>query len=350
MSPKGTGTLPRPAVRGARTKAILRPAGLASVGLGVLLVVLSSVTGTARASTVDGSAVITDPTTNTAITQPGQSGGEQFTLVLPPQAACDGDTATGGYHIYSYMIAAPATDTPANVTSAVLGLNPATGVATTYFPLTDNGGNFYGPANTAIGTGQITTVPLNLDFQPLNTALAGSGLATLPGTTKEIGILCATQNNVVTDFWNQEVTFTASGTDASGFTWSPGTSGSTVPTTTTSSTVASSTTSTTTGDTSSTDSTSTSVDQSTTSTTASGTDTGTTSSTVVDTGGSGGQSSGSTGDPSSSSGSSGQLAATGSSLKPELNAGVLLIAAGALMLVGIPRRRLAQVDDGRQRR
>jgi hypothetical protein len=178
----------------------------------------------ASASTIDGTATLTNPATNTPITSAG--GSSNFTLTLPPQAACTGDTATGGYHVYSYVIAGPLSASA--LTTYLQGLNPNTGVGSTYFPITDNGGNFYGPANTAIGTGQITQIPLNLNFGVLNGLLSQFSLPTLPGTTQEVGILCATSSNVVTDFWNTEVTFTAS-SDSSGFSFAPTSPGSQTP-------------------------------------------------------------------------------------------------------------------------
>lgn len=345
MSPMGNGTLSRAHRRGRRT---LRPLGLASVGLGLLLVALSMVTGSAHASTLDGAAVITDGSTNTVITTP-QASTQLFTIVLPSMAACDADTATGGYHVYSYVINGPLSS--AALTTYLQGLNPNNDFPTKYLQLTDNGGNFYAAQNTAIGTGQVVSIPLNFDFGVLNSDLSNFGMPTLAGTTQEVGLLCATADNIVKDYWNQEVTFTASGTDPGGFTWTPGVSGvGSGTTTTTTAPGGGSTTSTSTPDSSTTDTTSTTVDQSTTSTTTSS-DTGTTSTTAATFGDSGGQSSGgSTGDPSSSSGTGAQLAATGSSIRPELNVGVLFIAVGALLLVCLPSRRTAQVPVERHDR
>ena len=68
------------------------------------------------------------------------------------------------------------------------------------------------------------------DGVALSTLALTSG--TTPGTW-EAGLLCADSNTggTVTDNWNTEVTFAASGTDPNGFTWSavPGPSGNQLP-------------------------------------------------------------------------------------------------------------------------
>lgn len=178
----------------------------------------------ASASTIDGVATLTNPSTNAPISSAG--GSSNFTLALPAHAACSGDTATGGYHVYSYVVTGPLSASA--LTSYLQGLNPNNDFPTKYLQLTDNGGNFYAAANTAIGTGQVVSIPLNFNFGVLNQDLSNFGMPTLPGTTQEVGLLCATSSNVVTDFWNTEVTFTAS-SDSSGFNFAPSSPGSQTP-------------------------------------------------------------------------------------------------------------------------
>src|SRR5580698_5600353 len=56
----------------------------------------------ASAGTLNGTATIANPTNN----QPLSSGGSTtvFTVDLPAQAACSGDTASNGYHVFSYLV------------------------------------------------------------------------------------------------------------------------------------------------------------------------------------------------------------------------------------------------------
>ena len=91
------------------------------------------------------------------------------------------------------------------------------------------GGTYYGPVNTAIGTGQIVGIPNDFDWAPIITnnyiPLTGSGglLYTGSGSSASgiwnAGIVCANSSGVPVDNWNTEVTFLASSTDANGFVW-----------------------------------------------------------------------------------------------------------------------------------
>src|SRR5580698_10136520 len=68
---------------------------------GALALCLAAATP-ASATIPEGTATITNPATN----QPLNSGAStvQFTVDLPAQAACAGDTASNGYHVYSYLV------------------------------------------------------------------------------------------------------------------------------------------------------------------------------------------------------------------------------------------------------
>ena len=106
-------------------------------------------------------------------------------------------------------------------------MTPSTG-----YGLVNNVGSYYGAANTAIGTGQIVSIPTNFEWGPLvsRDGVALSSLLYTSGTSGiwEGGLVCANTSGVVTDNWNTEITFTASGSDPNGFAWSavPGPSGS----------------------------------------------------------------------------------------------------------------------------
>ncbi len=88
----------------------------------------------------------------------------------------------------------------------------------------DNTGQYYGPANTAINTGQVISIPNNFQFGPLVVSDGGAlSLSQLlySGSSGvwEAGLVCANSSTHVADYWNTEITFTASGSDANGFTW-----------------------------------------------------------------------------------------------------------------------------------
>ena len=215
------------------TRAATFVAGLvAMAGLGLV------VAGIAGASTLGGTATIATPGTTTPLSSGGST--TQFTLTLPALAACTGDTATGGYHVYSYLVQ------KGTALSGVTFVNfPSAG-----YGLVDTLGTYYGPANTAIGTGQIINIPNDFEWGPLVNTDGGSvTLAQLlytGGTTGvwEAGLVCANTSGAVTDNWNTELTFTTSSSDAHGFTWSavPGTPTPTTTTTTTTSTTTTTTT------------------------------------------------------------------------------------------------------------
>ena len=207
-------------------------AGLAAVGG------LALASTAAHASTLGGTATIAQPGTTTALPSGGST--TQFTLNLPNQASCTGDTATGGYHVYSYLIQ------QGTALSGITFINfPSAG-----YGLVDTAGTYYGPANTAVTTGQIIGIPNDFEWGPLVSTDGGSvSLAQLlytGGTTGvwEAGLVCTDTHGVVSDNWNTEVTFTASSTDAHGFTWSA-VPGSTTPTTTTTTSTPATTTTTT---------------------------------------------------------------------------------------------------------
>jgi hypothetical protein len=164
---------------------------------------------------VGGMATIAPPGT-TAVT-PLESGASttEFTVALPANAACAGDTAHQGFHVYSYLVRR-GTDL-----SAVTFVNyPSAG-----YGIVDTTGTYYGVVNTAISTGQIIGIPNDFKWAPLVTTDGGSvALSQLlySGTTGvwETGIACADTHGKLSADWNTEITFSASSNDPHGFTWS----------------------------------------------------------------------------------------------------------------------------------
>jgi hypothetical protein len=198
-----------------RTSGRRRARAALVAGLAVLVTMASLIVaggGPATASTLNGTATLANPTTLAELTSGGST--TNFTVNLPANAACSGDTASHGYLVYSYLV--PEGTNPSWVSFTA---GPSRGLG-----LVSSTGAYYGPANTAIGTGQIVEIPNNLQFGPLvsvkhvplNTLLYSNGNTS---GVWEAGIACA-HNGVLTDNWNTEITFTASGTDANGFVWS----------------------------------------------------------------------------------------------------------------------------------
>jgi hypothetical protein len=282
----------------------------------------------ASASTLNGSATITDPANN-----PLASGGSatSFTVSLPAQAACTGDTASGGYHVFSYLV--PQGTSPTSVSFSTE--DPSTG-----YGFFSSSGTYYGAANTAVTTGQIIGIP---EFQWGPAVQSDSLLSTLlaGGGVWEAGIACANSSGVVTDYWNTEITFTASSSDPGGFVWATtaATTTTTAPGTTTS-TAPGSTTTTALGTTTTTalGSTTTTALGSTTST-ALGSTTSTTLGAATQSGSSTSGDSTSGVDPSTSPGT---LASTGAPIVRDLALGLLCVGLGLILLGWSARSRWAR--------
>ena len=160
-----------------------------------------------------GVATITDPANNQAPLASG-SASKLFSVTLPARAACAGDTPTGGYHVYSFLV-----QSGTDVSTLTFLPNPSVG-----YGLIDNTGSYYGPANTATGTGQIIGIPNNFEWSKL-TASNGFGLplstVLYRGTSGvwDTGIACVNKDGQVSDYWTTEVTFTASASAPCRFTW-----------------------------------------------------------------------------------------------------------------------------------
>ena len=183
-------------------------AGLAVLTLaGAVGLYLASST-VASASTLDGVATITNPNNG----NPLSSGGSEtdFTVVLPAQSACSGDTASDGYHVYSYLLQQGTSVTSDNFSTG----SPSEGLG-----LIDSDG-YYGPANTAPTSGEVIDIPTDFEWAYLkNIGETASELGGGSGAVWEAGIACANSSGTVTDYWNTQVTFTANGGDPNGFVW-----------------------------------------------------------------------------------------------------------------------------------
>jgi len=309
---------------GRATRRGLRALAAVLMGVGALFLLL---TVGASAATLNGVATVETPQDGTLTGS--QASNTEFTVVLPASAACSGDTASGGYHVYTFLD--PATT---SVTSISFVGHPATGEG-----LYNNTGAYQGPFNTAPVTGQITTLPIDFEFGPaiasdklLSTVLAGGGVF-------DAGVVCANSSGTVTDFWSTQITFTASSTDPDGFVWAAAAATTTTTTTTTAASTTASTTGSTTGSTTS--------SGGTTGTTA----TGGTGTTAGANGTSGSSSSGSTGTSGTTAGASGSttgsLPFTGmpAPVTKIVGAGFLGIGLGLMLLSSAGRRRLGVLRE-----
>ena len=159
----------------------------------------------AAASTLNGVATITNPVNSRPMTSGGSAA--QFTVTLPAAsgvpAHCTGDTAKGGYLVFSYMVHAGTSPTSVSFVNGF----PSVG----YGFVTSNG-DYYGKVNTAVKTGQIVEIPNTLEFAPLLKRVTLDDLLYAAGNKTgawDAGIACAKAGKV-SDYWNTPLDFTAS--------------------------------------------------------------------------------------------------------------------------------------------
>jgi hypothetical protein len=179
----------------------------ARVGLVTLCLasVLAMVGPTVAGAATVGSEVIVQPGT----TKPLTSGGSRtpYAVVLPPGAACPGDTAHDGFHVYSYLVPAGASPTDVSFKR---------GVPSRWYGYISSGA-YFGAINTAQSTGQVVTLPYAFVWSrltPSDLFSTGTHSATWNG-----GIACADTHGLVTNYWNSRIVFTADASDPGGFTW-----------------------------------------------------------------------------------------------------------------------------------
>jgi hypothetical protein len=189
----------------------------------VLLLAASAVLGvaagstTAAASTLAGAAITTSPGTSSYL----DSGGSEtpFTVSLPHQAACSGDSRSDGYRVFSYLVQ------PKVSVSTITFHGGLPDARDSQYGLVEADGTYWGDANTAPTTGQIIQIPNDFEWGPLVTD-DGVPLDTLlyqDGNTSgawDAGIACANTAGTITDYWNTQVTFTATSSRPNHFGWS----------------------------------------------------------------------------------------------------------------------------------
>lgn len=213
----GAGT---PRARTGRVRRIVGQVAAVAVLLAGAATLVVADAGTSSASTLNGVATTANPVNDAFLGSGGSGTG--FTVTLPSGAACSGDTAHDGYHVWSYLV-----QPSVNIDSLTFnGNGPSQGLG-----LFDSTGTYYGPADTAENTGEIIGIPGNLEWGPIvsNDNLLSTLLYQDSGTSGlwEGGLACANSNGDLTDNWNFQITFTKSTTDPDKFTWSvfPGPAG-----------------------------------------------------------------------------------------------------------------------------
>jgi len=196
-----------------RARAAAKRAAVAvPVAAGWLLLLLAP--GAVAATGTGGTATIARPGATAAGALGSGGSSTPFTVVLPANASCKGDTAHRGYHVYSYLV--PKGTDLSTVTFIDF---PSKG-----YGLVDSTGRYYGAVNTALDTGQIIGIPNDFVWGRLVRSDGGAvALKTLlDGRSHghwEAGIACANTHGRLADEWNTQVTFTADARDGHGMAW-----------------------------------------------------------------------------------------------------------------------------------
>ncbi len=192
--------------------AAVLPVAAASAVLGVAVG-----STTAGASTLDGVATTAGPGTSSYLDAGGSK--TEFTISLPTQAACSGNSRSDGYRVFSYLV-----EPSVNVSTITFrGGLPDTSAK--QYGLVEADGTYWGNKNTAPSTGQIIQIPNDFEWGPLvsDDGVALDTLLYQDGNKSGVwdaGIACTNNAGTVTDFWNTQVTFTASGSSHNPFAWS----------------------------------------------------------------------------------------------------------------------------------
>jgi hypothetical protein len=212
MKDEKMNSLKRVRVAGTASRSLRRRVGTSTLALlsGVASVAGFTLlgSGAAGASTLDGTATLTTPSDG-AISYPSPSA-TTFEVTLPNGAACSSNTSANGTKVYTYLV-------PSG--TSVAGLKISSEAVSTGYAFVDADGpvdNYNVQSNDLV-----PTLPNDFSWSYFN----GYGLVStlLNGGTSgvwEAGVLCADGSGNVTDYWNTEVTFTASGSDTNGFVWS----------------------------------------------------------------------------------------------------------------------------------
>ena len=179
-------------------------AGAAVLAIAVAAVVLVGIPGVAVAATASAE-VLVSPGTTRALSSGGSA--TPYGVDLPSGAACPGDTAHQGYHVFSYLV--PEGTSPSDVSFRTGSPNKGYGY------IAD--GAYYGAVNTAESTGLIVGIPTSFVWTRLTPQMLfrnGAHTSTWSG-----GIACADTHGNVTNYWNSTIVFTADASDPGGFTW-----------------------------------------------------------------------------------------------------------------------------------
>lgn len=183
---------------------------LARVGAAAGIATLAGAVLTATnayAATTNGTATIIDALGNPiTASQPGST---NFSFSLSSGGNCSGDSASSGYHWYSYI--EPQGYNAGNLTLVNGTVSPGSGLYNSAGVLDGNN------HNTDVSTGHII-LPSDYNFIKTQGHVANRSFFAAGQTTAvyEVGIVCMNSAGTATDWWNNEVTFT--GTTAS-FTW-----------------------------------------------------------------------------------------------------------------------------------
>jgi hypothetical protein len=195
---------------------------------GMSLVATFITAGAASAFSPNPLTISASGTASPALSGP-QASTKVFQTNFPSGAKCPGNTATNGYHLYSYVV--PTSVDPGNSAQ----INFAAGSPSTGWGYFDTGGNYYSVGGGSTDSaGAPSGVPTNFAFQNMVTTL-GLSAATLTGGSSALyhtGFVCTdSSGNPVSDsfVWNCDVTFTAvtAAVDANGYQWTPCAQGTT---------------------------------------------------------------------------------------------------------------------------
>lgn len=195
----------------------LGPAAVLLLAAASVVLAVAVGSTTAGASTLGGVATTASPASTNYLA----SGGSEtpFTVSLPAQAACSGDSRSDGYRVFSYLV-----EPSVNVATITFhGGLPDT--SANQYGLVEADGTYWGDKNTAPLTGEIIEIPNDFEWGPLisDDGVALDTLLYQEGNTSgvwEAGIACTNNTGTVTDYWNTQVTFTASSSGPNHLLWS----------------------------------------------------------------------------------------------------------------------------------
>jgi hypothetical protein len=163
-----------------------------------------------------GDATVVAPGDNTAARAPLTRGttATPFSLQLPAQAACTGDSNNGGYRVQSYMV--PASVDPGNLQYGSVGPLPSGTGAKFRQALFDLNTNQYVNAQTAMATKPGGPGPI-INIPAFNFSVFKAG--DVPAGLYNIGIACTkgpASSSQLDKFWNTQITVAAGPGGAAG--------------------------------------------------------------------------------------------------------------------------------------